>query len=124
MRQRIAISPEARPYLETLRLLPADIRLSMMTRQFDLGDAHFCICGWALREIIARAWSLSDAESVNDEQRWSFMEDKNVPGALATVHGAERGWSKLYGDAELCPDLVEEAFTIALMEAAEGRELV
>lgn len=42
------------PYLETLRRVPDEIILSVATRNLVLGDGEQCLCGWFVREQVAR----------------------------------------------------------------------
>lgn len=124
-KQLFIISPEAAPYLKTLRRIPADVRLSMATRAIDPDARQTCICGWAIREAIA-AVRHGDATYTDRDS------DPNVsPSSAAAMRDLYGGtydeWDRLYWDvASHLPTspLIEEAFVTAIQEAAEGRELV
>jgi hypothetical protein len=51
-------------YLKTLRRIPDDVILSVATRDLELDHAQTCLCGWAVREAIARASGIADADMV------------------------------------------------------------
>jgi hypothetical protein len=119
MPERIAISPAARPFLKTLRRIPEDVRLSMATRHFDMWHPSACVCGWAIRDALAAAGEK--------------LPVKNASLALPSDEmchlrfgGGRMEWDSIFCgvvDRDRLP-LIEEAFTVAVMEAIENRELV
>lgn len=120
------VSQGAKGYLKTLRRIPAKIRLSMMTREFDMADAQFCICGWALRENIATARAKALGLKADIYRELS----SGVPSTCGRLWGSRdedaSEWHTLFSDVtnSYHLPLVEEAFVLAVAEAAEGRELV
>jgi hypothetical protein len=132
MRQKTApiamtITPEARPYLLTLRRIPADVRLSMATREIEPGCFESCLCGWALRDAIfsQRGDAPPDEPLTDAEYRVNVTSSAEVAKAAEMFGGTTNEWLDIYWD--ITDDglpLVEEAFLIAVAEAAEGRRLV
>lgn len=59
----MARTTKVQGFLETLRRIPDDIVLSVMTRDLVLSEPRRCLCGWAVRESIGRATN-RDAENV------------------------------------------------------------
>jgi hypothetical protein len=50
-------------YLSTLQRIPDDIILAIAAQDFEEGSPARCVCGWAVRESIARAAGI-DADTV------------------------------------------------------------
>lgn len=131
MKSKYSISPEAAGYLRTLRRIPADVRLSMATREIDMSDGNHCICGWALREAVSAAANLPAEVITVEGVLWdppTHNTDTNNRWGHA-ARGCQRRWGgEFVGEWQsvyVAPDpLIEEAFAFAVMEAAEGRELV
>lgn len=101
-------------YLNTLRRIPDDIVLSMASRDVNPNNGNTCICGWAIRESVARALNCdAEATSVLD----ILAIDRNLANAFG---GTKDEWASLYFDAGMYgyPAAVEEAFTRRVMEAA------
>jgi hypothetical protein len=131
--QPLAISPEAIPYLRTLRRIPEDIRLSMMTRGMFMHSWNSCLCGWAIREaIFSRVGDAPQERSitVEAEDEWYDMGASEIahPVVAETKRlfgGRSNEWTAIFcGVVDKDAALIEEAFTIATQEAAEGRQLV
>ena len=128
MRQQI-ISEGAKGYLRALRQIPADIRLSLLTRDIEVGCGTSCVCGWAIREAIARSNPLMSAESADpyddpDQEDGVFWQTPYHRCEVRFDGVSLEEWRKLYEGADTDTANVEEAFAIAIAEAAEGRKLV
>lgn len=51
-----------RTYLKTLRRVPDDVILAVAGRPLNLGDGESCLCGWFVREALARIRSVDATE--------------------------------------------------------------
>lgn len=103
-------------YLDTLRRIPEDIMLAIFAHEFDECDGNVCICGWAVRENLARL-NNSDAEDENAyDQNAPEGGAWNPPARCAQMFGGEpREWQSLYSNAASNPD-VEAAVVDRLNE--------
>lgn len=108
------MSEDYLPYLDTLRLVPDDIILSMATRPISLDDAYECVCGWAAREIVARDRNL-DAADQGTRKCYviGVLEDR--------LGGENHEWSRIngagYGPTEKA---LERAFVERVLEAVNA----
>lgn len=103
---------------KTLDLLPDEIALAIGLRVFDLESRESCVCGWAIREAIAREVNV-DPEDV---QRWVFENGwTNTNAVLAERFGGTVvEWNEIFSgvtDHHRAP-LVEEALFDRVMAAA------
>jgi hypothetical protein len=111
--------------LNLLRRVDDDVILSVATRALDMGIGDSCLCGWVVREGLARLGSLAspdDREAYND---WRFARER-VPTAYdlcADLYGGDRDdWWKVYtgaNEGSLFPH-VEAAFVQRVDEAVQG----
>lgn len=100
-------------YLETLRRIPDDIVLSMAARPIEPWRFDQCICGWAAREAKARTLNVDATETE------AYLADRDCTAAFG---GEPREWADIFGGivttAGRLDEMVEEAFTLRVMEAA------
>lgn len=110
-------------YLKTLRRVPGDVILSIASRDIDPLWAPTCLCGWVVREHLATIAD-KDAGEVNATGD-SAYEAQEIYG------GTDEEWEAIYrdiwddeqhawhhGGTGKRAALVEEAFTLRVMEAA------
>lgn len=99
-------------YRRTLDRIPDDIVLSMASREIEPNEGPSCICGWAVRESIARVCGIDASEAPTPSR--IIYECWNRFG------GTEPEWASVYwhiiGDTTAA--LVEEAFADRVMAAA------
>lgn len=103
----------ARTYLKTLRRIPDDIVLSMATREINPYDNATCVCGWAIREAIARTVG-ADAANVTAPM---FADAR----CAERFGGSDDEWFHLFDNIQYEPEVVESAFARRVMEAAKVR---
>ena len=122
----MTITPEARPYLDTLRRIPADVRLSMATRELHVSSRSSCVCGWAIREAVARTTERDAGDVPRDDP--AVPVDFSSASTMKKLYGGSyEEWDDIYWlstDYSASSSYIEEAFLIAVAEAAEGRRLV
>lgn len=99
-------------YLKTLRRIPDDIVLSVATREIvDISPSQ-CVCGWAIRESIARAANMPAEEVIV-----TFPVTWRCENAFG---GTDEEWSAIF--LGICDEAqaprIEAAFVIRVMEAA------
>ncbi len=96
------------PYLKTLRRLPADIVLSMATRNIQVGNPSACVCGWAIRESLA----FTNGKPAEEYRVSEACDPWHQGEYLAKEYGGTVGeWDSLFYDASsLLTPIVEEAF--------------
>ena len=105
--QREPLDPEVERYLTTLRRIPVEVRQSMATREFDMGDPTTCVCGWAIQDslthAVGRAVIYRDVKQMCVEQfGGSYDEWDAIFGGVCYTHVH-------------LPN-IETAFTIAVSE--------
>lgn len=101
-------------YLRTLRRIPGPIILSVATREIVPNDSEACICGWGIREYLARA-SQRDAADVIPYNEVSTI----VEACAEKFGGSQYEWGRLFhGVIDRDAALIEEAFVDRVMEAA------
>ena len=114
------------PYLKTLRRIPKDVVLAVASRHIQPDKNNFCLCGWAVREMMAR-FNGAPAErkrapeglDANGEWRDAALES-------ARLFGGNLGeWYEVYYGITDSPESsgsryadVETAFTLRVMECA------
>ena len=107
-----AVNSDYLPYLKTLRRIPDDIVLAIASREIDVNNRDTCICGWALRENIAR--SLDKAADDVENPSWSTSV------ACADAFGGYVDeWSDVFLGVMDTPtvSLIEAAFVERVLEA-------
>ena len=99
-------------FLETLRRIPDDIVLSMMTLDLVLEEPSRCLCGWAVRESIARA--------TNREA--SFVATEFVPEQVVREFGGTYDeWDAIYyGVCGKNAPYIERALALRIEEAVNA----
>jgi hypothetical protein len=105
-------------YLTTLRRVPDDVILAIGAREIVPDKGDVCVCGWAVREQLARI-AQTDAEE-QDAFDWGaepFTAWSPADRAPVLFGGNPETWRALYDRAPYDRD-VEEAFTLRVMEAA------
>lgn len=75
-------------YLKTLRRVPDEIILSVATRNLKLAEGASCLCGWAVREAIAR---IRQTDPVH-----VFFESGNGDRCATLFGGTEDEWQAIY----------------------------
>ena len=94
-------------YLDTLRRIPADIILAIAAQDFDEQRGSSCVCGWALRESIARSANVAPEE----------IQTGYAPYGCADRFGGDmEEWERLYYGACQSTRNVERAFVKRLDE--------
>lgn len=115
--QRVA---EVAGYRATLDLLPDEIALAIGLHVYDegtLADHHTCVCGWVVREALAR-------EANRDPEEIGSSETAQWSGgfALARRFGGDYDeWRSIFNG--VCHDdapLIEEALFDRVMAAVEN----
>lgn len=108
-----SISPSTVNHWYRLLLrIPRDIRKALATREFDMNGRPTCICGWAIREALARVAGCT-AEDIEANAR-------DIPLTCAVVFGGTSDeWRRLFRDVTSSYLLgnIELAFVLALEEA-------
>lgn len=103
-----------RQYLTTLRRVPDDIVLATAARDLEPDISDRCLCGWFVREQIARMTGQSA-----DEQDVSF--DNTVPTCVESFGGSASEWEAIfYGVARDDAPLIERAFVERVLEAVNA----
>ena len=101
-------------YLDTLMRIPDDVILAMGTREFDMWEPSECVCGWALREGLARApgYASVNADDVNQYRLadGTRFVGGTVDRCVGVFGGRYAEWNTIFGDAVDRPDAVELAF--------------
>lgn len=101
-------------YLRTIRRIPDRIILAIASRDVIPSSPTSCICGWAIRESLARASNM-DAEKIDAYTR----VDSVVDACADRFGGTWEEWDAVFrGIAGVEAPLIEEAFVDRVMEAA------
>lgn len=93
-------------YLATLTRLPDDIVLAVMGRDLDLGYPYECVCGWAVRESIARELGIAASDVASGIQLPNLI----VVECANRFGGSVDEWDRIF--IGVCNDqmpLIEEA---------------
>jgi hypothetical protein len=120
-------------YLTTLRRIPDEIILEMATREFVMGSAPSCLCGWALLEDLAALQAKPLDELVDnragDDPSFTnhdlFYNSSNA-GAMQRMidafGGTKREWDAVFLGVCRAPELrlIELAFTLRVEEAVNN----
>lgn len=80
------------PYLKTLRRVPDDIILSVATRRIVPISPEACICGWVLRESLARMAN-TDAAHVDP---YANSNASVVSGCTEQFGGEWQDWDNIF----------------------------
>jgi hypothetical protein len=101
------------PYLTTLRRIPADIVLALGARDIEPQSVQRCLCGWAVREAIARAADLP-AETIHSHTI--------ITACVKQFGGGREEWSDIFYGV-LRPNTmpaIERAFVERVLESVEA----
>lgn len=105
-------------YLSTLRRLSDDAVLELATREFSMFNPQRCICGWALRQDMAKA--ASNGTRYTAEDILLNPSEVNINLQLAVLHGGTpEEWADIFSgvtDNYRYP-YIELAFVLRLDEA-------
>lgn len=102
-------------YLKLFQRIPDDIVLSVATRDLALLEGTRCLCGWALRESIARASNV-DAGDVDLNCAVGFRTISE--GTARAFGGRHSDWSEVfYGVAGPESRTIERAWVDRIDEA-------
>jgi hypothetical protein len=104
-------------FLDTLRLVPDDIILSMATRDFNMESPLKCLCGWAVQEMI-----LQLAFNNCDRKNLRHLQSESVLAAVRRIYGGTIWeWQGIFlGVMNFVNiELIELAFVLRLDEAYE-----
>lgn len=122
-----APSPAVRAYLSTLLLLPADIVLDIATRDLDLENRETCLCGWALRDAIAKRRGITPERANVDRAAHnpSPYDPDTVSGVVTGMErefgGTFNEWDAIFrGVTDYRMPIIEEAFLLRLEMALQG----
>lgn len=114
-------NPRTAAFRATLDRLPDEIALAIGSRLFDLGEPMQCVCGWAVREAIAREVAVT-ADDVSESM--VYGPDFNGSGVkeqcVQRFGGTDDDWDDIFGgvcDHRAAP-LIEEALFDRVMAAA------
>lgn len=113
----LLVSDRAWEHLETLRRVPDDVILAAGSRDFEMGDGTTCVCGWVVREALAR---LPEHKHETADQ----LNEMGYPFRCVTLFGGtEEEWQKIYDGVTYGPTLehVELAFALRMDEALGAR---
>lgn len=121
MNNGIAVMPttEERAFM-TLCRIPPDVFLSMAAREFRMGSALTCICGWAIREHLTYLGAHDPnfhAVPPGTMRAWTAGQCQSLFG------GDDEEWDAIYwGVTDLRRPAIESAFVARLDRAVmEGR---
>lgn len=120
-----------RQYLKTLRRVPDDIMLATATRKIITTEGDSCLCGWVVREALARvldvdaarvpALSVDETAPFSGEPAAYFGDTRRTSAELARrlFGGTPDEWRDIYYgiDANDTVANVEEAFARRVLEA-------
>lgn len=120
--ERATLPDEARGYFDTLMRAPADVRLSVATREIVAECNGQCLCGWiAVDGSMHAGKSLpadrdGDVDVETDEVCQALYPTEGSPGGLF------HGWSYVYARIIYHSErpFIESAFACAVSLAAEG----
>jgi len=118
-------------YYELLKRVPDDVMLAVATRDLDVDMPPRCVCGWVLREAVARLVG-KDAGQVRivtavkkalPEYKSSGVDDAFVPDACARLYGGEvDAWEGLFWNITGADHYaIESAFVQRVAEAAQAQ---
>jgi hypothetical protein len=90
----MSIAHAARPYERLLARLPDEVMLEIAGHEFEMCNENSCVCGWALRAVIARL----EGHYIDDVDIWyADGYGGDVPGTLAKyVGGTSKAWERLF----------------------------
>lgn len=107
-------------YLETLRLIPEDIFLAIFAQDFHQSRNDSCICGWALREAIAREVNVApEFVSMPTANSFWYDEQDSYVGCADRFGGDIAEWYDLWDGAANDTRKVERAVVDRLNEIVE-----
>ena len=105
-------------YLQTFRRLPDDVVLAVAGREIDPGSPQRCLCGWAIREALARELNLPASEI--DPYEYVYRPPMaGINGELAKRYGGRvEEWHNIFSGIVLPGSEadVELAFTTRVLE--------
>lgn len=101
-------------YLATLLRIPDDIVLAIAAQDFDESLPTRCICGWALRESIARA---ANRDPASIGRQWNGSTTRECQRRFG---GRIDNWWDLFSGAAIDTPAVETAFADRLDIACGG----
>lgn len=92
--RRKQLSEPVNAYHATLRRVPDDIILAVGSREIDMGDGNTCVCGWVIREHIAR---LTAAAPESIDAYANYGTDGNPRRKCTDAFGGtDEEWSRVY----------------------------
>lgn len=105
-------------YLKTLRRVPDDEILSVATREMEMTDGKTCLCGWVIREHIARITGQAPEDVYPYNDAADFGEAWSPDERCAEFFGGSRAeWNALYEGVYKEPaPLIERAFVERVLE--------
>lgn len=111
-------------FRRTLDRLPDEIALAIGLRVFEVGDPCACVCGWAVREAIARETNLvewPDADT-NADGETEFSQN----GLARRYGGDRREWDAIFTGVchPFLAEKIEEALFDRVMAASEATSLL
>lgn len=103
----VLLTPAQYEYFHTLMRVPRDVILAVVAREILLGDGDTCVCGWVLREAIARCAKLAAEQvAVSNRLDRQLAERCNIPSSTslgdvpalcAAMFGGSTGeWKLIY----------------------------
>lgn len=85
----VEIEEDVDGFYTTLCYLPDDVVLDIATREMDMGDHKTCLCGWALRAIVAKVQQVTTERA---EPPYGSI----VGGLAKRVGGTQSEWNDIF----------------------------
>ena len=107
-------------YLDTLERIPDDVLLSALTRDMELGHPSTCLCGWVLREQMAKVAGVDAADVNADKWDYYLSGDRwTVPAKCAAKFGGTyEEWAEIFhGVCDYRAPTIERALALRVLEA-------
>lgn len=114
---------EVQRHLTTLRRLPDDVVLEVAGQDLDLADSNSCLCGWALRGVMAKLQHTAIRKwNVERTENYASRHGGVCSALVNKVGGTYQDWHEIFigvvGKEETIA-AVEHAWTLRVDEAVE-----
>lgn len=116
-------NPVVTYYLKTLRRIPDDVVLAVATRDLDLENPQRCLCGWVIREQLAAMNGVAAEKKKAGIPSSEWGDFDVVEHAVELFGGTYKAWDDIFIGVvrDWHAPLIEEAFTLRVMEAVDAR---
>jgi hypothetical protein len=112
-------------HLDTLRRVPDDVILAVASRELGMHDSNACLCGWIVREAVARLADCApeDVYVYDDRTVRLTGEDTVLRSCVKLFGGDRRAWRDIFVGTTMSDRLpdIEVAFTQRVAEAARRK---